>query len=184
MYSKVDKFHEEEEIKLDRILEQGRGGYDDDDDDDDDVLKREDVLDLGLADDNDYDDDDDDDESIDDESLDEEDDEMALEDAALPSSSDDSEDDENTKKSDLLQWGTNKKSYYHGDTADLEIGQDEDDAFAEEEAGKEVLKMRYDNMDESDFLLFSGGGGGDRQRLLKKERDGARKETKRGDCYG
>ena len=54
---------------------------------------------------------------------------------------------------ELLNWGKKKKSYYYGDTADLEIGQDEEEAYLEEEAAKEVLKARYADMEEGDFAL-------------------------------
>ena len=43
--------------------------------------------------------------------------------------------------------------YYHGDTADLEIGQEEEDAFLEEEAAKEIQKSRFEEMEEDDFVL-------------------------------
>jgi U3 small nucleolar RNA-associated protein 3 len=56
-------------------------------------------------------------------------------------------------KTDLLNWGKRKKDYYNGDTADLEIGQEIEDAELEEEAGKEILKARLDGMTEQDFML-------------------------------
>jgi U3 small nucleolar RNA-associated protein 3 len=54
---------------------------------------------------------------------------------------------------DVRNWGTTKESYYHGDTADLEIGQEVDDAYVEEEAAREVMNARYKNMSEADFML-------------------------------
>ena len=48
-------------------------------------------------------------------------------------------------------WGK-KKSYYTGDTADLEIGQDIEDAIEEEEAALSLQKQRLQGMRESDFV--------------------------------
>jgi hypothetical protein len=49
-----------------------------------------------------------------------------------------------------VSWGK-KKSYYTGDTADLEIGQDVEDAIDEEEAALSLQKQRLQGMRESDF---------------------------------
>jgi len=54
---------------------------------------------------------------------------------------------------DPRNWGKKKSMYYHGDTADLEIGQQEEDAFLEEEAAKEIQASRFEEMDEDDFVL-------------------------------
>ena len=62
---------------------------------------------------------------------------------------------------DPRNWGTKKSMYYHGDTADLEIGQDEVDAYEEEEAAKEVQASRYEQMDEDDFALSDGDDNDD-----------------------
>jgi U3 small nucleolar RNA-associated protein 3 len=67
------------------------------------------------------------------------------------SSSDD--DDEEEDMEDVRDWGKKKAAYYNGDTADLEIGQDEEDAYLEEEAAKEVQAARYKEMSEDDFVL-------------------------------
>ena len=48
-------------------------------------------------------------------------------------------------------WGK-KKNYYAGDTADLEIGQDVQDAYDEEEAALGLQKERLESMQESDYL--------------------------------
>jgi U3 small nucleolar RNA-associated protein 3 len=63
------------------------------------------------------------------------------------------EDMNDIPKTDLLNWGKRKKDYYNGDTADLEIGQEIEDAELEEEAGKEILKARLEGMTEQDFML-------------------------------
>lgn len=55
-------------------------------------------------------------------------------------------------RTSLLNWGKRKSQYYEGDTADLEIGQEEEDALVEEEAGKEILRVRYEAMEDEDFL--------------------------------
>jgi len=62
---------------------------------------------------------------------------------------------------DPRNWGAKKSMYYHGDTADLEIGQDEVDAYEEEEAAKEVQASRYEQMDEDDFALSDDDNDGD-----------------------
>ena len=73
------------------------------------------------------------------------------------SSSDDDDDDDDRMelqlKEDVRDWGKRKALYYHGDTADLEIGQDQDDAFLEEEAAKEIQAARFEEMSEEDFAL-------------------------------
>ena len=61
--------------------------------------------------------------------------------------------DQDGEETDLLNWGKRKKDYYHGDTADLEIGQEVEDAELEEEAGREVLKARMEHMSEDDFKI-------------------------------
>jgi len=155
MYDEVDRFHNRKEEEFLQL-----GGHDDDDDgssssEDDGVTKgREGVFDLGVGGSSDEDDsnDDDDEEKVEASSS-------KKKVAMLASSSsdddddDDSDDDDDEKKSNLLNWGAKKHSYYHGDTADLEIGQDVDDAYLEEEAGREVEKARLEDMEEGDFML-------------------------------
>ena len=160
MYDEVDRFHnrkEEEFLQLD-----GHGDSDDDggssSSEDDGVTKgREGVFDLGVGGSSDEDDSDDDD----DEEEDMVETSRSKKEAAMLASSsddddDDSDEDEDEKKSNLLNWGAKKHSYYHGDTADLEIGQDVDDAYLEEEAGREVEKARLEDMEEGDFMLDDG----------------------------
>lgn len=151
MYTKVDRYHnqkEEEFMKLDNaqsdseeeekeaIMDLGLGGDDDDDsdasssgddpsDDEDSVLRDDDQLEEGES------DDDDDDGEVSVSSSEEEEEELQ----------------------DVRNWGRNKKAYYHGDTADLEIGQEIDDAYLEEEAAKEVQRARYEEMSDDDFEL-------------------------------
>ena len=150
MYDEVDRFHNRKEEEFLQL-----GGHDDDDgsssSEDDGVTKgREGVFDLGVggsSDEDDSDDDDDDEEKVEASSSKKEVTMLAS------SSSDDDDDDDDEKKSNLLNWGAKKHSYYHGDTADLEIGQDVDDAYLEEEAGREVEKARLEDMEEGDFML-------------------------------
>jgi U3 small nucleolar RNA-associated protein 3 len=67
--------------------------------------------------------------------------------------SSDDDDEEEMDEEAVTDWGRRKSSYFGGDTADLEIGQNADDAYLEEEAAKEVQAARYDQMDEDDFVL-------------------------------
>lgn len=156
MYNAVDRFHnrreEQDFLKLDAA------GGDSEEDYDDGISGREGVLDLGGGESSSE-------EEEEDDSIDEPADKKHRRDAASseeePISSDSDDDDDNIlnmEDSDVRDWGRNKSSYYHGDTADLEIGQDEDDAFLEEEAAKEVQAARYEQMDEADFIMSDDEG--------------------------
>ena len=69
--------------------------------------------------------------------------------------SDESDEDLETRslKGSKEGWGK-KKNYYAGDTADLEIGQDVQDAYDEEEAAMSLQKERLASMQESDFMDY------------------------------
>ena len=54
-------------------------------------------------------------------------------------------------------WGK-RKNYYAADTADLEIGQDVQDALDEEEAAVELQQGRFKDMQEGDFYSDSDEG--------------------------
>ena len=162
---------------------------DDDDDMDDGITHQEGVFDLGVGG-SSSEEDDEDDEDEDEDS--EEDDRKVVEKqqqqqqqqrgvnktstyASYDNNSDnydsdddddsDNDDDDDTTlydKSKILNWGDKKSAYYHGDTADLEIGQNLEDAYLEEEAAREILANQAKYMDEEDYLLGGGtGGGGD-----------------------
>jgi U3 small nucleolar RNA-associated protein 3 len=144
MYDRVDRFHnakEEEFLKLDGPAAE---------DSEDDGEKEEGVMDLGVG-----------GESSDESSNDSDEEEEVVRNAKHVdsdvsgeeelSSSDD--DDEEEDMEDVRDWGKKKAAYYNGDTADLEIGQDEEDAYLEEEAAKEVQAARYKEMSEDDFVL-------------------------------
>ena len=143
MYSKVDRFHnkrDEEFLKLD-------GNQSDSESEE----EREAVMDLGIG--------GEDSASGESDSSEEEvgrpgkqDDESSSEDEEEVADSSESE-NEDFEVEDVRDWGKKKASYYHGDTADLEIGQDEEDAYLEEEAAREVQAARYKDMDEEDFLM-------------------------------
>lgn len=60
------------------------------------------------------------------------------------------EEDEEEDPDDVARWGK-KKAYYAGDTADLEIGQDMEDAIDEEEAAKELYQQKVKRMKKKDF---------------------------------
>lgn len=65
----------------------------------------------------------------------------------------DEESEEEDETHDMKDsWGKKKSTYYAGDTADLEIGQDFEDAEEEEEAVKEMHKNKISRMKESDFI--------------------------------
>lgn len=157
MYDRVDRFHyqkEENFLKLD-------AGSDSNDDDYGLEPKEEAVMDLALGGGDDSDSDDDDDSSSDDSSVGKkfvpkegakDDDEESVDEENSVSSSDNDDDDEDLEEN-VRDWGRRKSAYYHGDTADLEIGQDEEDAVLEEQAAKEVQKARYEEMSEEDFVL-------------------------------
>lgn len=155
MYNEVDKFHlqrqngQEEFLRLDSNtnLDSGDSGESDDE---------EGVMDLGISaspddsNDSDSDSDSDQDAPMESDEENESQDEMDEED----SESDDDE-DERTNQDRILDWGSRKRDYYHGDTADLEIGQDFEDAKVEEQAGREIQQLRLDRLEEDDFLPFS-----------------------------
>jgi hypothetical protein len=147
MYTKVDRYHnqkEEEFMKLDNAQ------CDSEEDE-----EKEAVMDLGLGGDDDTDASTTSDEPSDDDSDLQEKEEADLSsdnDAEVSVSSSDEEEEEEEMQ-DVRNWGRNKKAYYHGDTADLEIGQEIDDAYLEEEAAKEVQRARYEEMSDDDFEL-------------------------------
>ena len=150
MYNEVDRYNNARDELQDDMLKFG----DDNDDSEEEGLQNdvEGVFDLGL----DHSDDESDSDSYD--SSGEEEPESASLQKAMKES-DDSDDDSSVDGSDedaetnILDWGKRKKDYYHGDTADLEIGQDVEDAELEEEGAKEVLKARLEGMTEDDYML-------------------------------
>ena len=118
------------------------------------IPMQQDVMDLGVGGDSDSSDDD----STSDDNDDKirgnpQDDADESDDSDDDSSSSDSEDEIDYQQADPRSWGKKKSMYYHGDTGDIEIGQDQEDAFDEEEAAKEVESSRFQDMDEGDFML-------------------------------
>jgi len=151
MYTKVDRYHNEEDKNFIKLS----GDNQKNDSDDDEDNRQEAVLDFGIGGGSSSSEDDEDSSEADDS-----DEQKKKQQLAPPSSSDDDDsddddddDDDDEEIEDVRDWGKRKASYYHGDTADLELGQDEDDAFVEEEAAKEVLAARYKEMEEEDFML-------------------------------
>ena len=53
----------------------------------------------------------------------------------------------------LTDWGASRRTYYGGDTADLEIGQKDDDAVEEEALARVQQREALDALDEDDFAL-------------------------------
>lgn len=158
MYNEVERFHNRKEAENYLALEDDGAAGDESSEDDGLTKNREGVFDLGVAGSSAEEDDDESDD-------DEEEEERAAASATkrraaaiaegFESSSDDSSesDEDGDPRSKLLNWGDNKQSYYHGDTADLEIGQDVEDAYLEEAAGREVEQARLEGMDDADFML-------------------------------
>ncbi len=65
-------------------------------------------------------------------------------------SADDDEEDDDEDDDEEEGWGK-KKNYWNGDTADLEIGQEFEDAVDEEEAAKELHQQKLKRMNKKDF---------------------------------
>lgn len=191
LYGAADRFHNERDGDFIRLGDGGGGGRGSDDEEERALLgNREAVLDLGAGgetsdeDDNDQDDDDDDDGD-----ASSEDDgrrkKTTTSTPDAPDSEDDGDDDSSSGDHDMdeeddvepdpRRWGKKKSLYYHGDTADLEIGQDEGDAFLEEEAAKEIQASRFEEMDEEDFVLSEDDEGG-RSKPTDYERNGTHEQ--------
>ncbi len=180
MYNEVERYHlrsareEENFMKLD-----GDDSSDDSSGEEDDGITKhqEGVFDLGMGGSS----------SSDDDSEDHDNEEGSGHErnaaaATAPSSDDDDDDDDDDdesgnededgyKSKQLLNWGDKKHSYYHGDTADLEIGQNIEDAYLEEEAGREVEKARLEEMEEADFMLDGGIVSGDKEVVVDDDDD-------------
>eukprot|EP01083_Nonionella_stella_P119971 359008_1 len=155
MYNEVDRYNNAKEDLQDDMLKFGEKDESEEEGFQNDV---EGVFDLGLG---QSDDESDSDSSGSD--SDSEGESSSDEEESRPTraqSDEDSDDDDSSIEGgfelpdpDILNWGKQKKDYYNGDTADLEIGQEIEDAELEEEAGKEVLKTRLEGMTEDDFML-------------------------------
>lgn len=192
MYNEVDRFHNERDQEFIRL------GDDNDNDSDDDLdmaANKEAVLDLGLggaSSDSSDDDDSDDDSSMDNDRASQrkkdadESDSSGSSDSDVDNGDDSDSDDEEIKDlreklataEDPRKWGKKKSMYYNGDTADLEIGQEEEDAFLEEEAAKEIQKSRFEEMEEDDFVLSGDEGDGEQLESDKKTTGASRLEIK------
>ncbi|CAM9889054.1 unnamed protein product, partial [Ectocarpus sp. 4 AP-2014] len=141
LYTDVDRFHmQQDKIKFGG----GAGDSSSDSDDLDGSEDEEGVMNLDGAG-GGSSDDDDDDESEEDDSDASELPELPehVRRAAMQASSDDDDDDSDGDgsgggKFGAGGWGKNRSSYYNADTADLEIGQEFEDAEAEEEAALEL----------------------------------------------
>jgi U3 small nucleolar RNA-associated protein 3 len=167
IYNEIDRFHNERDQE--EFIRFGGAENDGDDDNDKDLMgNTEAVLDLGVGGDNNSSDDDDGDDDYSSVEQQRNAQDIATDGSESSSDSDsysdtDSDDDDDDIKNlkeqlkaaseDPRNWGKKKSMYYHGDTADLEIGQEEEDAFLEEEAAKEVQASRFQEMDEDDFVL-------------------------------
>jgi len=173
MYNEVERHYNKHIDNNDDYLRLDHDGEESEEDDGV-TTKREGVFDLGIG----SDDDDDDGNMSSDDSEEEIDNEAAIH---IPVDEDDSTDNsEDEEETNVFNWGTKKHSYYHGDTADLEIGQDEDDALLEEEAGKEVQMARLEGVEEGDFMLGDEDAKEEKKtvkhRVKRKEKNFSRKD--------
>jgi len=144
MYNEIDRFHnarDEEFLRFDQ----------DEADQESDSDEEEAVMDLGIGGESSEENESEEEEDAQDRQLEETSSSDEDDDEELNESSEDA--DELVEMGDFRDWGKKKSAYYHGDTADLEIGQDVEDAFEEEEAAKEVQAARYEEMSEDDFVL-------------------------------
>lgn len=64
-------------------------------------------------------------------------------------------------------WGKKKKMYWNGDTADLEIGQDIQDAEDEEEAARELGRQQKSKLRDEDFFEDFKGSKKDKSNATK-----------------
>jgi len=168
MYDEVDRFHNDRDQNFIGLNEEdGKNSYDEDEDL---AGNTHSVLDLGAGGSSSEDDDDDDDSSDEEERAYVDKKAENYSSSEDSSSSDDDDDEEEVMMNDdPRNWGKKKSLYYHGDTADLEIGQEEEDAYLEEEAAQEIQKSRFEEMDEEDFML----SGDEDESSLKKNNDQA-----------
>ncbi|KAL7555564.1 hypothetical protein ACA910_013040 [Epithemia clementina (nom. ined.)] len=168
MYSKVDRFYNQADEEDYIQLTEGDQNSENEDDDDE-VLQQEAVLDLGGG---DVSSSDEEEKNSDTDDDDDEEDHVRPDLTATLSSDSDGDDDEvDGNMDDVRNWGSKKSVYYHGDTADLEIGQEHEDAFVEEEAANEVQMARMKELSEQDFVLSSDSEG---------ERDGSKRVVRKG----
>eukprot|EP00560_Eucampia_antarctica_P005376 CAMPEP_0197836210 /NCGR_PEP_ID=MMETSP1437-20131217/28268_1 /TAXON_ID=49252 ORGANISM="Eucampia antarctica, Strain CCMP1452" /NCGR_SAMPLE_ID=MMETSP1437 /ASSEMBLY_ACC=CAM_ASM_001096 /LENGTH=689 /DNA_ID=CAMNT_0043442213 /DNA_START=55 /DNA_END=2124 /DNA_ORIENTATION=+ len=151
MYDEVDRFHNGREEEQIMRFDKNEG---DSESEDDGITKdREAVFDLGVGGSSSEEDESDEDSSDDNSSSADEEEEVMQSDEDDDDSDSDGSEEEDPTKTNVLDWGRKKRDYYLGDTADLEIGQDEEDAEVEEEAGREVVRARLEKMEEDDFML-------------------------------
>ena len=177
VYNHVDRFHNRREEEQFIQLDGGGGGDDDNSSSSSD--HEEAVMDLGMGGESSSEEEEEEEEvdGDDNDSVDRVQKRMARVEAQASSSDDDDDDDDDEMEptEDVRDWGKRKSVYYHGDTADLEIGQDEDDAYLEEEAAKEIQAARFKEMSEDDFVLSEGDEEEARDQRQKKGKDGSSK---------
>ncbi|CAM9515519.1 unnamed protein product, partial [Ectocarpus sp. 8 AP-2014] len=180
LYTDIDRFHmQQDNIKFGG----GAGDSSSDSDDLDGSEEEEGVMNLDGAGGGSSDDDDDDDDSEEDDSDASELPELPehVRRAAMQASSDDDDDDSDGDgpgggKFGAGGWGKNRSSYYNADTADLEIGQEFEDAEAEEEAALELQRASYKRLDPADYgeeeEEEEEGEGDEAAETAKQERGG------------
>lgn len=173
MFDEVDRYNNaRDELQKDMLH---FGNDKNDDSSVDDAPNEENVFDLGVGGSSSESEDDDEDDS---ESADETTDHTAaqtvLSDSSVDedgSSSSDNEFQDQAAETDILNWGKSKRDYYNGDTADLEIGQEIEDAELEEDAGKEVLRARMEGLSEDDFIFDTDEPNTENNESAKETKD-------------
>ena len=173
MFDEVDRYNNaRDELQKDMLH---FGNDKNDDSSVDEAPNEENVFDLGVGGSSSESEDDDEDDS---ESADETTDHTAaqtvLSDSSVDedgSSSSDNEFQDQAAETDILNWGKSKRDYYNGDTADLEIGQEIEDAELEEDAGKEVLRARMEGLSEDDFIFDTDEPNTENNESAKETKD-------------
>lgn len=91
----------------------------------------------------------------------------------------DSNEDDDSDDDQQESWGKKKKTYWEGDTGDLEIGQDFEDAEDEEAAAQDLNKQKLKRMTDADFFddgfdnvgsaLSSSRKGGEKMSMVSSK---------------
>eukprot|EP00752_Nemacystus_decipiens_P007260 g6499.t1 len=147
LYTDVDRFH----MQKDKIKFGGGAGDSSDSDNSDESEEEEEAV-MGLeGDDGSSEDDSEEDDDSDASELPELPEHVRR--AAMEAPSDDDDDDDSEEGGGKFGagWGKSRSSYYNADTADLEIGQEFEDAEAEEEAALELQRASYKRLDPADY---------------------------------
>ena len=91
------------------------------------------------------------------------------------------EDDEEDEEEEEEGWGRKKSAYWSADTADLEIGQDVQDAEDEELAVKDLQKQTLKKMKENDFYDRLSASESDDESVDLRRKKSSGKSSKKSD---